>query len=95
MHGLKVNPAALHTTIEELTGALAEIEAEFSRLTSQLNDLSGSWSGAAADAYHFAQSEWNSSLADSRTDLMAFIQALSVIVANYEYTERTVIQECT
>lgn len=69
-------------------GTIERIRAETSSLHSQLTELQGSWSGAAATAFQTLVSEWRTAAARHEENLSALSMALAQAGQQYADIEQ-------
>lgn len=67
------------------------LQSEIEQLESQLNSNLAEWVGAAQQAYHEAQAQWNAAMANMQT----VVQQLGVVIgqANDNYTQAEAINQ--
>lgn len=84
MSDVSVNGEALSAAQHELNQAQLRITAHLENLQSNVEKLRESWSGAAQDAYHHAQTEWTRSLDQMRQLLDEHRATLADIHSRYQ-----------
>src|SRR5438093_1516179 len=85
---MDANLASLRGAIEACKKAGSEIEAQFDQLTSDLQPLAQSWTGAAQAAYQQTQDEWNKALDEMKALLARIATALPQINEAYQGTDK-------
>jgi early secretory antigenic target protein ESAT-6 len=82
-----VDSDAVAHTSSAASASIARIQAEVAGLHSQLSNLQGSWSGAAASAFQAVVSEWHLTAQRVDENLTAIQQALTHAAATYQDIE--------
>ena len=77
--------AAMQQGQADFQRTYAALQAEMEQLESQLNANLGEWAGPARQAYHEAQAQWNTAMAN----MQSVIQQLGAVIgqANDNYTQ--------
>ncbi|WP_376772921.1 WXG100 family type VII secretion target [Amycolatopsis endophytica] len=84
---MKVDYATIHQAAEDCTKTGGELENLFEQLKSDLQPLTGSWTGDAMQAWHDRQDEWNKALEDMKSLLARIATALPQIADGYQSTD--------
>ena len=83
-----VDSDAVLTTTAALRGSIERLEAESSSLLAQLTSLQGSWTGAAASAFHGTAENWRATHLQLTAALADIGQALAAAGRQYAEVEQ-------
>src|SRR5699024_114759 len=90
MSGIKVDYATIHTAAEDCNNTGNELEARVEQLKSDLQPLTGDWTGEAQAAWQERQQAWNSALEDLKQVLAQIGTSLPQIASGYQSTAYSV-----
>lgn len=90
MSGIKVDYATIHTAADDCKKTGDELEARFEQLKSDLQPLTGDWTGEAMEQWQQRQNAWNNALEELRQVLAQIATALPQIADGYQSTDNAV-----
>jgi early secretory antigenic target protein ESAT-6 len=83
----RVDYAAMEQGEADFTRTYTSLVNEVSALESQLRGSLSEWIGPAQEAYHEAQAQWNTAMADMQQVLSRLAAVIGVANTNYQSTE--------
>jgi WXG100 family type VII secretion target len=81
---LRVQPEAMHTASQALSGAARDLHTKLVELDGQVRELLAGWHGGSGDAYGHAWDLWHRGTAEIQLGLSLLAKAVGVTGAEFE-----------
>lgn len=89
---LRVQPEAMHSASQALSGAAKDLDARLVELDGQVNELLAGWQGGSGDAYGRAWDLWHRGTGEVQLGLSLLARAVSVAGADFQAQDSTAAQ---
>jgi 6 kDa early secretory antigenic target len=86
--GIKIEPAKVTALSEEIRSKSSQIKGHLTTLDSDTARLRNAWDGEAKNAYHQAQTDWNTKIGEMEALLTKISGKLGEIAADYIQTDK-------
>jgi WXG100 family type VII secretion target len=89
---LRVQPEAMHTASQALSGAAKDLHAKLIELDGQVRDLLAGWHGGSGDAYGRAWDLWHRGTGEVQLGLSLLAKSVGVVGADFQTQDETAAQ---
>lgn len=89
---LRVQPEAMHSASQALSGAARELHIKLVELDGQVRELLAGWHGGSGDAYGQAWDLWHRGTGEIQLGLSILAKAVGVAGADFETQDETAAQ---